>query len=45
MRIRLIKLLFFLAILGVIGLSGYAYLGDMSPPSEPQSTTVILNEG
>ncbi|WP_432450063.1 hypothetical protein [Aliiroseovarius marinus] len=45
MLIRLIKLLFFLGLLAGIGLTGYAYLGDMSPRVAPQSTTVTLNGG
>ncbi|WP_298570919.1 hypothetical protein [uncultured Aliiroseovarius sp.] len=45
MLFRLIKLLFFMTILGLIGLTGYAFLGDMSPRTAPQSTTVTLNGG
>ena len=28
---RLVKLLFYLMVLGFLGLVGYAYLGDLSP--------------
>lgn len=28
---RILKFLFFIAALGFVGLSGYAYLGDMAP--------------
>ncbi len=40
---RLVKALFFLAILGLIGLSGYAYLGDLSPTPTDNSLTVTLD--
>lgn len=43
MLFKLIKLVFVMAILAVIGLTGYAYLGDMSARTSPQSTTVTLN--
>jgi hypothetical protein len=32
-----------LAVLGVIGLAVYAYLGDMTPPQTPVTQPVILN--
>lgn len=40
---RIIKALLFLAVVGVIGLAGYAYLGDMSAPVEPVSKPVDLD--
>ena len=45
MLIRLIKLIFFLAISGLIGLTGVAFFGDLSPRTAPQSSTVTLNGG
>ncbi len=43
MLIRLIKLILFLAIVGFIGLTGFAFFGDMAPRTAPQSSTVTLN--
>jgi hypothetical protein len=40
---RLIKALFVLAILGLVGLSGYAYLVDMSPVQTEVRQPVVLN--
>lgn len=40
---RLIKLLFVLAIIGLIGLSAYAYLGDLAPPQTDVSKPVVLD--
>lgn len=40
---RLIKLLVFLVVVAFLGLTGYAYLGDMSPKQTMQSEPVILN--
>lgn len=40
---RLIKVLLFLAIIGFVGLSGYAYLGDLSPDGRPISEPVTLD--
>lgn len=37
---RLIKILFFLVIVGAAGLVGYAYFGDMSPNVQDQSIPV-----
>lgn len=37
---RLIKILFFLILLGVAGLVGYAYFGDMKPASQEQNVPV-----
>ncbi|MCI2393697.1 hypothetical protein MN186_04350 [Aliiroseovarius sp. N1F302] len=45
MLIRLIKLLLFLAIVGFIGLTGFAFFGDMEPRTAPQSSTVTLDGG
>ncbi len=39
----LVKLLFFLGILAVIGLAGYAYLGDLSPETTDNNLTVTLD--
>lgn len=40
---RIIKLLLVLAILGFIGLTGYAYLGDLSPDQAEVKVPVTLN--
>lgn len=40
---RIIKGLLVLAILGFIGLTGYAYLGDMSPDQAEVTVPVTLN--
>jgi hypothetical protein len=40
---RLIKALFALAILGFVGLAGYAYLGDLSPSQSEIRQPVVLN--
>ncbi|MEX5728880.1 hypothetical protein Ga0609869_002233 [Rhodovulum iodosum] len=40
---RLIKALFFLCILGFIALSGYAYLGDLRPPTGEMRETVTFD--
>lgn len=42
---RLLKLLLFLIVLGILGLVGYAYLGDLSPDQENVSQPVELNGG
>lgn len=39
----LIKLVFVLAVLGFIGLAGYAYFGDLSPRTGEHSLTVTLD--
>lgn len=39
---RWIKAIFVLAGLGFAGLSGYAYLGDLTPASLPMSQPVTL---
>jgi hypothetical protein len=40
---RLLKVIVILAILGFIGLVGYAYLGDMTPPQAPVTQPVTLD--
>jgi hypothetical protein len=40
---RIIKLLVVLVIFGFIGLTGYAYLADLTPEQTPVSTPVVLN--
>lgn len=40
---RIIKALFLLAILGFIGLTGYAYLADLSPAQGEVKVPVTLN--
>ena len=40
---RLIKVVFALVLLGLAGLSGYAYLGDLSPPQNEVRQPVMLN--
>lgn len=40
---RLIKLVLILAVLGFIGLSGYAYLGDLSPEQRAVTQPVTLD--
>lgn len=40
---RLIKVLFAFALLGLAGLSGYAYLGDLSPAQTEIRQPVVLN--
>jgi hypothetical protein len=40
---RLIKVLFALALLGLAGLSGYAYLADLSPAQTEVRKPVVLN--
>lgn len=40
---RLVKLVLVLAVLGAIGLVGFAYLGDLAPPPSEESLTVTLD--
>ncbi len=40
---KLLKLIFFLAILGGIGVAGFAYFGDLSPATQEESVTVTLD--
>jgi hypothetical protein len=40
---RLFKALLFLSIAGFIGVTGYAYLGDMNPQSEDINQPVSLD--
>ncbi len=42
---RILKLLLVLVVLGFAGLSGYAYLGDLTPPSQEVRQPVTLNGG
>lgn len=42
---RLLKFLFFVILIGAIGLVGYAYLGDLSPEQKDISTPVELDAG
>ncbi len=41
--LRILKVLFILAVLGFAGLSGYAYLGDMAPRQSEIRTPVQLD--
>lgn len=43
MLFKLLKLLFFLAILGFIALVGYAYFGDLSPDTQDRNQPVSLD--
>ena len=40
---RIFKVLLFLLVLGFIGLTGYAYLGDLSPEQSEMREPVTLN--
>lgn len=40
---RIIKALFLLAVLGFIGLTGFAYLGDLGPQQVDVTKPVTLN--
>lgn len=40
---RLIKLVVVLAVLGFAGLTGYAYLGDLTPPAQEMKQPVVLH--
>ncbi len=40
---RIFKAVLALAVLGFIGLGGYAYLGDMTPPQTQVTQPVMLN--
>ncbi len=40
---RIIKTLLALVVLGFIGLAGFAYFGDMTPPQAPVTQPVTLN--
>ncbi len=40
---RIIKVLLALVVLGLAGLAGYAYLGDMTPDQGPVSQPVTLD--
>ncbi len=39
----LLKLLFILVVLGFIGLTGYAFVGDMSPEVQTSSTPITID--
>jgi len=40
---RLVKLLVLIGVLAGLGLTGYAYLGDLSPEPSEQSLSVTLD--
>ncbi|WP_096785723.1 MULTISPECIES: hypothetical protein [Rhodobacterales] len=40
---RILKALLVLAVVGLIALTGYAYLADLSPPQEEVTKPVMLN--
>ena len=40
---RIVKVILALVVLGFIGLAGYAYLGDMTPPQTPVTQPVTLH--
>ncbi|GKY89786.1 hypothetical protein [Sinisalibacter aestuarii] len=42
---RLVKFLLLVVVIGVIGLVGYAYIGDLAPEPSEQSLTVTLDAG
>ena len=42
---RLFKLLGFLIVVGIIGVIGYGYLGDLVPDQEERSVPVELDAG
>lgn len=41
--IRILKVLFVLAVLGFVALAGYAYLGDLSPEQTGVTVPVTLD--
>ncbi|MCB2135110.1 MAG: hypothetical protein KDE08_04070 [Rhodobacteraceae bacterium] len=43
--LRLLKLMILLLFMGFVGLTGYAYLGDMAPERRDISEPVELNVG
>ena len=43
--IRIVKVLFVLAVLGLVALTGYAFLGDMTPERRPVEQPVTLTPG
>lgn len=40
---RILKALVFLAVLALLGLTGYAYLADLTPPQERVTKPVVLD--
>lgn len=42
---RLLKFVVLLVVLGGLGLTGYAYLGDLAPAPSEHSVTVTLDAG
>ncbi len=40
---KLLKLVFFLAVLGAVGLAAYAWFGDLSPVPVENTLTVTLD--
>ncbi|MCB2130064.1 MAG: hypothetical protein KDE03_13540 [Rhodobacteraceae bacterium] len=43
--VRTLKALVFLSVVVLVGLSSYAYLGDMSPQRSDIKVPVVLNAG
>ncbi|MEC7760522.1 MAG: hypothetical protein VX874_01260 [Pseudomonadota bacterium] len=41
---RLIKFVATIAILGAIGIAGYAFVGDLTPPASENSLSVTLDD-
>lgn len=42
---RIIKAVLVLGVIGFLGLTGYAYLGDLSPQQEEVRKPVVLDAG
>ncbi len=42
--LRLIKFLLFLAVVAFIAITGFAYLGDMTPETETRTIPVTLDD-
>lgn len=41
--LRLLKILFYLAVLGAIGLVGFAYFGDLTPDRSETRIPVVID--